>query len=241
MGLYLTLDTLYDTRLATLEMIDPRLVKLALQGNYMTRQEDSFPMVDKETFAKVYEVRDTEVLDLALPTDAFRIIYEFLKQAVPMTVDNPWGDEAGVYLNVWPYKIDRVTAQNMLEPIMKMVENTAHVHILNMTNKELTPQFCGENFGVMAVYDYQEWLEEQSVVGNFPKVQIPNVTLVAPKLYGASIPTEDELREIKRKTGMDPFRTAEFEACGLIGLQYAEIQSFCAALSPEEYAKILER
>lgn len=236
-GLYLTLDALYDTRLATLEEIHPKLVPLVLKDNYMTRVEDAFPMVSKHDFEKLYALRDTATLERALPTGVFRFIDEFIKQSAPQCVDNPWNEETQIYVNVQPYKIDRITAQNMLAPLLAATGNVAHVNILNMPDEQLTPFFCRQHFGVMVMYDYQHWLDTHARLGNFPKQQIPNVKLVAPRLYEAKVPTDEEMREMKR-IGQDPFKAAMLQACGLIGLEYADIDSFCADLSPADFARI---
>lgn len=236
-GLYLNLDVLYDTRLATLEEIDPRLVPLALKANYFQRQEDSFPFVSKDDFTKVYARRDVETLQRALPTDVFRIVGEFLRHSVPECIDNPWGDETEIFLNVYPYKIDKITAQNMLRPLLELAGGVANVSVLNMTDAQVTTRFCYESISLMCLYHWDEWLGEQCRIGNLPKHQIPNVTLVAPKLYWEKVPTPEELRRLQRQ-GFDPWDGARAQGAGLINLQFAEVEAYCAKLTPQEVVAI---
>ncbi len=236
LGLYTDLDTIYDTRLATLELVHPKLPRLAIEQGYFERKQDIFPMVSKENFEKLYANRNTETLELALPSKAMHFIPHFVKTAFPESINNPWNEEVAIYVNVYPYKIDKNTARRMLEPLSKLTAGGAVVNMLNIPTKSLTLRYCQNTFGAMMVYDYQNWLDEVSKTGEFNKVAIPNVVLIAPKLY-EKLPTDEELRSMK-KSNTDPFKAVEIAASAKIGLQYVDIDEFSADLPAgffEEY------
>ena len=81
LGLYTNLDSIYDTRLATLEKIHPELVIKAIDQGYFQRKQDIFPMVSKENFEKLYALRDVETLEAALPSKTMDFIPHFVKTA----------------------------------------------------------------------------------------------------------------------------------------------------------------
>ena len=67
-GLYIDIDALLDTRLATLYLVHPELTLHAIASPYEEREEDAFPHVPRELFAKLYAARDVETLQNATTT-----------------------------------------------------------------------------------------------------------------------------------------------------------------------------
>ena len=112
-GFYTDMDSLYDTRLATLDLLDTSVAKMALKNDYLNRDEDRFPYVDKDIFKSLYETRDLEVLERAMPTKAIDIIREFIKIALKQNIDTPIVGSVEVFVNVWPYKVQKEVATEM--------------------------------------------------------------------------------------------------------------------------------
>lgn len=227
-GFYFDLDCLYDTRLATLELIDPRLAKLAIAKGYYTRVQDAFPYVDKKTFRELYKTRDTKVLDIAARTSALDVLGNFVKDSVVKITQTPFQNEINVYLNVYPYEIDRQTAQAMLEPMLVLTARAANIHILNIPPEKLTLQFCRDNFSLMMMYDFEDWLEIYAKNGEFQKIVLSDITLFVPELYLTdNVPSVEEIKAITRE-GAHPFRAVEQMARNLIDLNMIDITYFCA-------------
>lgn len=237
-GLYLDLDVLYDTRLATLELINKDLAKYSLANGYLQREEDVFKFVDKETFRKVYDGRDIAVLEKAAMTRVPEIIKNFMQDSIKKVTTSPFSSAINVFLNVYPYRIDKETARNMLEPLSNLTGGFANVHVLRFSPEQLTLQFCKDNLALMLMYDYEDWLEIHTKNDAFRKCMIPDITLFVPELYFNKKPSEEELRSIV-KEGNHPFRALEKLAAPLIGLSLIQIEYFCA-LFPDGFLQEIE-
>ncbi len=232
LGLYTDLDTIYDTRLATLEQIHPLLAQKAVAEGYFDRVQDIFPMVSKENFEKIYSQRTVEILETAMPTNAMQFIPHFVKTAFPESLNNPWGQEVALYVNVYPYKVDKEAAKKMLEPLVALTAGAAVVNLLNLHPKKLTLGYCRDHFGAMMIYDYQAWLDEVSKSGDFQKQSAGDIVLIAPKLY-ERLPTDEEARSFKN-LNIDAFKAIEIGASAQIGLQFVDVKEFSANM-PEGF------
>lgn len=239
-GLYLDLDSLYDTRLATLESIDPRLAKTAIANGYYKRDEDVFPHVDKKTFRELYDQRGEDLLETAMVTNVLSILSTFIKDSIRRVCETPSKGEINVFLNVYPYQIDKTTAHAMLKPLSKLTAGSANVHILNLKPEHLTLRYCRDNFSLMVMYDFEQWLEIHTRNDAFRNTPIPDITLFVPELYLTPVkPTQEELREVVRQ-GSHPFRSVERMAKHMVGLSMIEIEHYCANIPPPVIEEIMK-
>ena len=228
-GFYTDMDSLYDTRLATLDLLDTSLAKTALKNDYLNRDEDRFPHVDKSLFKSLYETRDLEVLERAIPTKAIDIIREFIKIALKQNIDTPVVGNVEIYVNVWPYKVSKDVATGMCKALFHAFGSQVNIHMLNLSPEKVTPAFFAENIAVALMYDYDIWLEIHAKNDNLRKRQIPSVTLHGPKLYKQNKPSESELKDFTRE-GPEPFRAMEIGLSALIGMDFIEPEYFSAVL-----------
>ncbi|HRM30031.1 MAG TPA: hypothetical protein PLH48_05800 [Acinetobacter johnsonii] len=231
-GLYLELDSLYDTRLASLDYIDPKVAKLAIAKGYFERKEDVFPFVSKEQFRKLYDTRGLEILDRAIVTRIPEIMQNFITSTLEGMSTSPFKEDINVYLNIYPYKIDKITATKMLEPLANLCGKLVNVNIVNWSNAQFTLPFCRANIALIIKYDYEEWLEVHTQNDMFRKCQIPDVTLFVPKLYFNKAPTESELTVMMRDAP-HPFRALEKAASPVIGLNTIDLNYYNAVLPKE--------
>lgn len=243
-GIYLDLDCLYDTRLAVLEEIDPDVAIEALSRDYNSREEDIFPFITKEQFTELYELRDEQTLEKAMLSNAVVLLKNFINDANAEIGKTPFNTETQVYLNVYPFKIDYTTATNMIIPLQKMCGVETNIQIINYDLAKLTPNFISSKIDLMLMYNYGPWLDIHAQNGNFKRNQIPNKTLYVPKIYFNQKPSEEELQEIIRETKATPFKTMEFMAAGIVGLEFIDIINFNAALpenAVEEFKKRFDK
>ncbi len=229
-GFYLDLDCLYDTRLATLELLDHRLAKMAIANGYYKRTRDIFPFVDKKTFNELYALRDVSTLDKAIMTSALDVLANFTKDAVRQVNESPHSDEINVFLNVYPYKIDRATAQAMLEPLSKLTGKVANINLLNIPVEKVSLKFCRENLSLMMMYDFEDWLEFNAKNDMFRSYPIPDVCLFVPELFIVDGPVDEEEIKSMIQQGTHPFRAVEKMARNLIDLTMIDISYYCARI-----------
>ena len=228
-GFYIDLDSLYDTRLATLELIDPELAFRALENDYLKREDNNFPLVDKNLFDELYAGRDLEVLERALPTKALEIIQSFIRAAERENMESPRVGPIEIYINVWPYKVTKSVAQEMTKTLFETMARSADIHLINMSPEQVTPAFFQKNISAALMYDYGPWLDAHSKNDNFRKNQIPDVSLFVPTLYFVGKPSEAQLREFERN-GPGVFKLIEIGASQLVGLEFVDNEYFNAVI-----------
>lgn len=228
-GFYIDLDTLYDTRLATLELIDPEVAFYVLENGYHKRQDNDFPLVGKELFENLYATRDLEVLEKAMPTKALEIIQSFIRAAERDNMESPRVGPIEIYINVYPFKVSKTVAQEMTKTLFETMARTADIHLINMSPEKVTPAFFQKSISVALMYDYGPWLDVHSKNDNFRKNQIPDVSLFVPSLYFVGKPSEAELREFER-TGPNVFKLIEIGASQIVGLEFVDNEYFNAVV-----------
>lgn len=231
-GLYLDLDVLYDTRLATLELIDAKLARLALAKDYFERIEDVFPFLNKQTFKELYKDRDQEVLSKAMLTNASSIVKNFITDATKKVLTSPYKGEINIFLNTYPYQLTKQQAKDFAEPLSSMSVGVASVYIIRLSPADLTLKYCKDNFSLMLMYDYEDWLEEHAKNDQFRKTPVPDIQLFAPELYfSVKSHSFEEIKQITREVA-HPFRAVEQMARPLIDLTLIPIINYCANLEP---------
>lgn len=227
LGVYVELDCLLDTRLATLYDIHPELVEKVLTEGYTTRTEDKFGLVTKETFTFFYEKRTKQILANALPTLCCRIVKEMCgkieKQA---KVSIEYGG-AAIYVDTHPYKLTDAEAIFLIEKLVLFMGPTIDIQLIDYGPLELTPQFCKERLGAVIMYDCGKWLDTHTTNDNFRRCQIPDVSLYIPSIYFGRPPTESELQELS-SININPFRAFEINSAGIINVNVIDTVAYCA-------------
>lgn len=182
--LLVELDTLLDTRLACLYThFGQEAVQRALTQGYFTRSVDKFPGIEYEAFQTAYRARNREVLRHALRTPITRICSEFVLGTYANLLNTPFHEEPQVWVNCAPYALTQDEKTLIERSVSALIGHRALVRAIEVTYEEMTPEWVREGISLMLLYDYQDWLEAQSVNGAFRKKAVPDVTLMAPAIF----------------------------------------------------------
>ncbi len=228
-GLLVDLDALFDTRLATLDSLDPLLAAFALKNGYLEREDDNFKYCPLELFQQVYRVRDNETLGRSYMTKVKTIVLDFMKDAVAQLKSDTTRNYVNIYINVHPYKIAQDAAGELLKPFHEAVNGRANVHLVNVAPDELTPEICKKHFSYIIKYDFMEWILLLGKSGAIQKNPMPEVTLIAPRLYQSGKPEDVDMEgEIRGK--LEPHQCAEFFFAQFIKVEFYIPQLFSASL-----------
>lgn len=233
-GIYIDLDSLFDTRLGTLGLVNEALIPLALDQNYMGREQDVFSLLKKETFKQLYDLRDVETLKLSPITSCFKLLNDLVLNTLKIALDSPDCTGAKIYLNIYPYKLSDEEIGDLMDLVVTSTKNQVQVEVIFKAPDELTVDYCEQHLVVLVMYDYNTWLEANVLNGGFKKKNLTDLMLVAPKLYLHKVPTPKDLREIGLK-GMTPFKAVTILASPMIRLELMDVEVFSVDLS--EYAK----
>lgn len=234
---YTTLDCVLDTRLGCLLTYFPHLVQgediYKALYNYHTRLFDTFPGITVSEFRQAYLNRGKEVLKNSYPTnikdELIRFAVHVRKEAVDM-------DEYVIpvlELNVYPYTITNKEELEKLEVALRVITcGQLNIRIVNIPIQDLTPKHCRDNYVVMSMYDYSEWLDHCVLKELFQKCPIPEITLAVPKVW-FNDEVDPEAFTASRK-GKTPEATLEVVASVFIGLQMVPVGLYSVAIPGDD-------
>lgn len=209
--LYTDLDSLFDTRLATLHRFGLETVDRVIRNGYFTRICDEFDGVPPEKFQEAYDQRNLETLKQAMITPVIEMINLFAKQTLVAVVASPFRRQPKVYLNIYPYVLDEAFEKQIIMGLVAATKNNVDVELVNINPEDLTPKYVKENFVQIIMYGYNTWLDIHSANKNFADTQCPQVSLFAPALMRSQ-----EMTKIMK--GQDVFGALETYASLFIKL-----------------------
>lgn len=231
-GIYVDMDSLFDTRFAVLEQIDPVLAMINLKNDWSNRSVDVFEGIEKSTFDELYKTRDNSVLALAPSTQVIDAVRNWVIKALGVINGSPNGDKVVVFVNVYPYLITRKEARNIGSAMSLALGETVEVRMLNANPEHITTKVAKNYFSAMFMYDWDSWLEGNTLNGSFEALRIPDVTLYAPKLFKVGMPTEEDMQRTGHPN-ISMFDQLEMVAGPQIGLEFIE-PAFFSTFMPKD-------
>lgn len=223
--MYVELDCLLDTRMATLFQMGEEFATKAFDFGYHDRLTDLIPGIDYTEFKKQYDQRDKTVLKNAMVTPVISMIKEFSEQTRQNTINSPFHYTPKIVLNVHPYVLNEEEMKLLGNRIHKASMGLADVDVICKPLEEITPLYVKLNFSLMVVYRYDEWLEIHCLNKLFEKTIAPEVTMIGPSVYFKK-------PEVIPKEGENPFKDMEEQASVLIGLQLRPVSLFSLVVKP---------
>lgn len=180
-GIYTDLDTLLDTRMATLFRMDPSKIEGVLPM-YFDRLSDEFPGYDTDAFKAAYAARDNATLKHAMLTEGIDILNYFAAKTLHARVGTPFKRQPKITVNTYPYTLSADVIDTIVKALVVHTENKSDIEVVNMTPSEVSPVFIQRTYALMAMYDYGPWLDLHTDNGNFSRTQLPSITLFVPAL-----------------------------------------------------------
>lgn len=235
LGIFVPLDCLLDTRLATLYTTHKELVPLALKDNYFTRDEDIFPYVSKEDFVKLYAKRNVLTLQEALPTRCVKFLREMVDKLMRIAIEEPQESIPRIIINVYPYELTNAEVDAIVKTIAIKTGKMVDVTAVYMSDSEITPQYCRANLSCMFQYDASVWFDTHAQSGAFKACQIPDITLYMPMIHHGPRPTNEQIVEL-RSLNLDPFRAWEVAASPIITACFVHTELFCVDMEAVDKA-----
>lgn len=225
-GIYVDLDSLLDTRLATLFIHcgeDFVSQMLSSKEQYFNRIEDSFKVVDKLKFRNLYEARDKLTLKQAGRSKILILIKGIILEAIGKQNVEVSSIKPKLFLNTYPYALTEQEDMLFLRLLIELTDRKCDIEIIRKSPKDLGLVYAKQNFKVMFMYDYSSWLEAHAE--HFKTYKLPDVELYAPAMYFGRVPTKEEQAEIKA-TKKDSFTLMELGSCIYIGLKLIPVSFF---------------
>jgi hypothetical protein len=226
-AVYVELDCLLDTRLGTVVRLDElAAVKLINDERYYAREHDDFSVIipgfDDQAFRELYKNRDEETLVQSRPTNMLAALYGMMEKLVLDSINTPLIDKVEIDVNLYPYKLDKETVDDIKIMIMTYLPFQVRVNAVYLPPAHLTPAHIKETYGLIILYNLSEWFEF-NLAGLQSSVRIPAVTMMAPALYLGKdhVPTKDQLLDEK-----------DVKADGFVAIEVIMVEYVGLAMQP---------
>jgi hypothetical protein len=201
-SIYIELDALLDTRLATLFQMDPVQTQRVIQTGYFSRLYDEFEGFDGDAFKQAYGQRNLSTLKDAVATQAIDFINFFSAQTLKALVTSPFRRQPRAVINVYPYPLDDTVIPVLIQGVRAATKRMIDIEVVYLPLEEVTPHLLKSHYVVAVMYAYWEWLEAHALNRNLEKVQCPEITLIGPAL----LKSKDAAHQLKE---IDPFKVVE--------------------------------
>lgn len=158
--IYVTIDSIMDTRLAVLGQLSPALAeRLLSSGDYFNRDHNCFsvydPTFDDTAFERAYKTRDVSILKQAMSTEIVPMLMDMVMR-YRVGKDIP-GDEmqVNITLNVWPYAL----SASEREAFAGLLKGSTYCDTVKVINTDIA--FCdGDNlakYDTIILDDFDTW------------------------------------------------------------------------------------
>lgn len=232
-SLYVELDALLDTRIATLALLSPLQAIHALDNGYATRLSDEMqlvaPDITNDDYNAAYAARNVDTLAAARPTAMAYTLHEIIidiekqhrrlaTEAVSLVID----------LNVWPYVLDDDEAALISAAVAMRCGIDHLINVINLPPASLTLEtIATHKWSLMVMYGFQQWWVAVMAKYTEQPTGVPSCCIVAPalllKLAEAADPTR---RTLPDGQVLDPFDTLVTCMAEYVGLQFLSPATF---------------
>lgn len=232
-SIYIDLDSLFDTRLATIVKVQEEKGQTVDMEVYYTRLADEFHVESiegfNEVFKEVYSKRDAITIEKSMVTRMPELLRAFVKATLLGIISSPLKAQPRIVINLHPYKLREELVNSIILGVRALTLSKADIEVIDLSLEELTPKYVRANFIEMIMYSYWEWLDTQTTLGNFKDAQCPGVRLIGPMLFKS----EEAYRELTREGAsvLQIFETIEGFTSPYVKLDLCPIGFYCADLS----------
>jgi hypothetical protein len=230
---YVDINAVLDVRYGVLKRLNPETAANIIKNNYHQRKGDFFPNVDKAAFDELQGKHEVETLMESLVTNIFQFLYPQIAELMKETIAHelPHHQKPVLDVNVWPYELTREEMAMLRSTIYLKVRGIIGVNVFSKPLAELTPTHCNENYVMMVMYNYHDYLNTH---GNaLIKEPKPYLMLIAPMVYFNSDPDQDEEVIEHLKRGINSLALLEAALASRICLKFINVENF-SIVYPDE-------
>ena len=186
-NIYIDLDSLLDTRLGIISMLDETAVEAMVKaGHYWTRVYDDWEVltegkVTNTAFNEAWEQRTNEVLRASMLTEIFgplrNILTLYTQNIKEGHVDKP----LCMTVNMYPYTLSDDEQEGISEALKYHVGADFSVFFVSITDDELTPALLFSRYDAAFMYHFHKWIVKHGfALANQPT---PDFVLMVPRLF----------------------------------------------------------
>ena len=208
--IYFDLDSILDTRIATLSSINEDAAFRALVGGYFERTTDDpaeyTEGITHEQFKETYAKRDIKTLKQSKPTQLAYTIGGMLKDLELQAIRGNIGiSECEIILNVWPYRLTQDQKISFIRMMKTMVTTKHDFRVWDLPVGDFTLRtMLNENISNVYMYDFNQWYCETLAEGSGGTfVCTEGTTIYAPALKTSYKEANEIIDGLKIELGVE--------------------------------------
>lgn len=216
---YVELDCLMDTRLATLTSMDKQKASRIVLDGYHVRRSDNWDDIDMEEYRKRYENRNIYTLSQSTVSGCVALINKIGLDLAKDLAESPIHNSLELYVNTYPYLLTDEELNDLEISLSRWITAPFEFHFLYLKPEEVNVKYVNDKFFVLIMYDFSSWLELH--LKEFQTCFLHEVTLFSPRINLGKIPSNEDLSELL-KLGMEGI-SDEFDLYERIGMVFINL------------------
>lgn len=216
------LDSILDTRIATIAKISDELAVSVLSNNYHTRTQDVFDHVDMDRYIELYKNRDVDTLKLSTITNMVPVLARLSYLLTQEAIYKPYHSGPEITINTYPYRLSEAAANQFVLSLNAWMDEYTPISTTMINPAVLTPAACDE-YSLLIMYDPSVWLSENLEL--LMKKPIMGVALYTPEILHNPPKNKEEYDEIIAEIE-EPFRMTEVVLKALVDINMLDINYF---------------
>lgn len=229
------IQMILDTRLGVLARMNPIAANaIARSSWYHSRDTDRFDLVsggiiDLEEYRSIANKYEVETLLNSVFTDYVYLLRKDIEEIYPKTEFKGIDGRIEFDINVYPYKLLESEKEILKRAVARYLTEPAVVRVVNIAYALLPPGALTNNYDMMALYNYEDWLKYHEVA--LFKFPIQDFTIFYPRIaHSGEVPETDEFFN-------DPFQTIPLVLCEHIQLH--PLPTMLACWNPNVYDRLM--
>lgn len=229
--IYVELDALLDTRLATIARLDKSVAESIVENGYHSRNADWFDGIDMNEFQRLYKERNADILPYALLTNMMGVLNQLIKDLLKQAIARPYFDGVKLEVNTFPYRLTDEEESLLGRAVASYMPAGITVELVYLTLEDLTPAYCKDRYAVMVMYEYDPWMSLHAE--KWASTILTDIIVFSPRIYYGKPPSAEDLKSVPKHVP-DPLTSMEHTASAIVGLSLIDVMYFSVLTTPEK-------
>lgn len=207
------LDTLLDTRLGVINMLNPKAAEHIIKNDdYWDRENDFWELltnglVTREEFNEGWAARGGNNSATVLNGSVISGIQPFIMRVITEDLvnrANQMGDELDqlcLVINTWPYALSLDEIEDMRDIAIYLFGATTPTEVVCIPLDKITPGFLDKDYAAMITYSFIEWIKIH--FADLAKARMNCFNFISPRIFEQDV---SKLSVDEKKTIIDVFR-----------------------------------
>jgi hypothetical protein len=202
---YIDLESIFDTRLATLGVIYPQVATdLLKRDDYWFRESDHWHKltggkIGEAEFQERFAKRDNATLHASVMTNIFAPLIKMISENEIAMNDGRPNREMAIDVNIWPYTFDDIEMEAFIDFFVYRLGFKPRITFMSRPPEAVTPKFLTDTYALGFMYLFNDWIKIH--LKNLVLNRTQGFNLIVPRLFehdASRLSIEDKQDEVTK-------------------------------------------